>query len=304
MRITFVLKQVFQGLRRNLAMSLAVVIVTCVSLLFVGAAALLQTQIGNIRDSWYGRVEVSVSMCAKNDQVKECNGQEATPEQIQAVKDLLESEQMRPYVKKVYVESKEEAFKVFQELFSDQGEYGYVTADMLPVSLRVKLVDPEEYRIVGESVQGRPGVAKVIDQQRLLDGLFTGLNQATVLSLGLAAVMIVAAILLITTTIRLSAMSREKETSIMRLVGASNLFVQIPFMIEGALAATLGALLACGGLWVTVRFLAGDWLASLQDKVKLISTADVLFISPALIAAAIVLALLASAISLHRYTDV
>lgn len=184
------------------------------------------------------------------------------------------------------------------------GVYQYVTADMMPASFRIKLVDPEKYRVVVEELQGREGVAQVIDQKKILEKLFSGLNQATMLSIGLAVAMIIAAVLLITTTIRLSAMSREKETSIMRLVGASNLFVQLPFMIEGAIAATIGALGAVAVLWGTVKFLVGDWLESLSSTVRVVSTRDVWLISPVLVLAAIVLAVIASAASLNRYTRV
>lgn len=304
MRLAFVLSQVGQGLRRNLAMSVAVIIVTCVSLLFVGSAALAQIQINNLRDTWYGKIEISVSMCAKNDLSRGYNGQEATSEQINAVETLLKSERLKPYVENVYFESKEEAYQTFKNLMGSEGVYQYVTADMMPASFRIKLVDPQKYRAVVEEIQGRPGVAQVIDQKKILEKLFSGLNQATMLSIGLAVAMIVAAVLLITTTIRLSAMSRERETSIMRLVGASNLFVQLPFMVEGAIAATIGALAAVGVLWGTVKFLVGEWLDGLSGTVRIISERDVWLISPVLVLAAIVLAVLASAVSLNRYTRV
>lgn len=132
----------------------------------------------------------------------------------------------------------------------------------------------------------------------------TGLHQATYLAIGLAVAMIIAAVLLITTTIRLSAMSRERETSIMRLVGASNLFVQLPFMVEGAIAATIGALGSVVILWASVKFLVGSWLSGLSGVVELISTNDVLLIAPFLVLAAILLAIVASAASLNRYTRV
>lgn len=304
MRFTFVLSQVGQGLKRNLAMTISVILVTCVSLLFVGAAALLQIQISNLKATWYGKIEISVSMCAQDDTAPQCHGEEASKEQIADVKKILESDKLKPYIDKVYFETKEEAYESFKQIMGDETIYQYVTADMMPASFRIKLVDPEQYRIVEEEVSGRPGVQEVIDQKKILDKLFTGLNQATLLSLGLASVMILAAILLISTTIRLSAMSREKETSIMRLVGASNLFIQLPFMIEGALSAAIGAILSVGGLWVTVHFLVGDWLSSLSGVVKLISTYDVWLVSPFLIGAAILLAVLASAASLNRYTKV
>ncbi|MCI6584452.1 MAG: permease-like cell division protein FtsX [Mobiluncus porci] len=304
MRFAFVLSQVGQGLRRNLAMSVAVIIVTCVSLLFVGSAALAQIQINNLRDTWYGKIEISVSMCAKNDLSQGCDGKEATQEQINAVEELLKSDQLKPYIETVYFETKEEAYETFKNLMGSDGVYQYVTADMMPASFRIKLVDPEKYRVVVEELQGREGVAQVIDQKKILEKLFSGLNQATMLSIGLAVAMIIAAVLLITTTIRLSAMSREKETSIMRLVGASNLFVQLPFMIEGAIAATIGALGAVAVLWGTVKFLVGDWLESLSSTVRVVSTRDVWLISPVLVLAAIVLAVIASAASLNRYTRV
>src|SRR5690625_6259091 len=106
----------------------------------------------------------------------------------------------------------------------------------MQMSLRVSLVDREMYQVVADEVTGRPGVEYVVDQRAILEPLFLILNRSTMLAAGLAALMTITAVMLITTTIRLSAMSRRRETSIMRLVGASNLFIQLPFMLEGALA--------------------------------------------------------------------
>lgn len=304
MRFTFVLSQVGQGLRRNMAMSVAVVIVTCVSLLFVGSAVLAKMQINNLRDTWYGKIEISVSMCTKDDASPNCDGTEASEDQIAAIEDLLKTEPLQGYIDNIYFETKEEAFESFKKLAGAEEYYQYVSADMMPASFRIKLKDPEQYRVVVEELQGRDGVAQVIDQKQVLDKLLTGLRQATYLAVGLAVAMIVAAILLITTTIRLSAMSRERETSIMRLVGASNLFVQLPFMVEGALAATVGALVSVGILWGSVKFLVGSWLSGLSGVVELVSTKDVFLIAPFLVLAAILLAVIASAVSLNRYTRV
>lgn len=304
MRLTFVLSQVGQGLRRNLAMTVAVIIVTCVSLLFVGSAVLAEMQINNLRDTWYGKIEISVSMCTKDDVSPNCNGQEATEAQIAAIDEQLKSERLSKYIDNVYFETKEEAFESFKKLAGTEQYYQYVSVEMMPASFRIKLKNPEQYRVVVEELQGRDGVAQVIDQKQILEKLLTGLHQATYLAIGLAAAMIIAAVLLITTTIRLSAMSRERETSIMRLVGASNLFVQLPFMVEGAVAATIGALGSVAILWVSVKFLVGSWLSGLSGVVELISTNDVLLIAPFLVLAAILLAVVASAASLSRYTKV
>ena len=153
-------------------------------------------------------------------------------------------------------------------------------------------------------LSGRQGVEEVQDQRRLFDSLFLVLNRATLLSVGLAAVMLLAAVLLITTTIRLSAMSRRRETGIMRLVGASNLFIQLPFMLEGALAATLGAGLAVGGIWLGVKYLVTDWLGSSISWIPYVTTADVWTIAPFLVVVAIGLAAVSSLVTLSRYTKV
>ncbi len=116
--------------------------------------------------------------------------------------------------------------------------------------------------------------------------------------------MLLAAVLLITTTIRLSAVSRRRETGIMRLVGASNVFVQLPFLLEGAIAAVIGSLLAVGGLWLGVRYLVTDWLEQSVDWIAYVTTGDVLTVAPLLIGIAVILAVVSSVVTLNRYTRV
>ena len=147
-------------------------------------------------------------------------------------------------------------------------------------------------------------MAQVKDQREIVEPLFSVIDKAKLMSLGLAGVMIVAAILLITTTIRLSAMSRERETSIMRLVGASSLFIQAPFMIEGALAALTGALLAVGSLFLGVKFVIGGWIAPAFKWTSFVGMREVWIMTPVLVVAALLLAVVASAFSLAKYTKV
>ncbi|GAA4416942.1 permease-like cell division protein FtsX [Georgenia halophila] len=304
MRLRFVLSQTFQGLSRNLAMTISVALVTFVSLTFVGAAALLQIQVDNLKSDWYDKVEVSAFMCPANSSTPNCATGEATQEQIDAIGDLLASDALAPYVEEVYVETKEDAYEAFQEQMEDTVWAQTVTVDQMQVSYRVKLVDPEQYQIVADELEGRPGVEVVVDQREQLEPLFLILNRTTLLSIGLAGVMIVTAVLLITTTIRLSAMSRQRETGIMRLVGASNFFIQLPFMLEGAVAALFGAVLAVGGLFLGVRYLVEEWLATSTPWVQFVDTGDVLTVAPFLVLAAILLAGISSIVTLGRYTKV
>lgn len=304
MRLQFILSEIGLGLRRNLSMTISVILVTFVSLMFVGSAALLQTQIGKMKDDWYDKVEVSVFLCPQNSTEPTCASGEVTDDQKADIQAALDSPEIKPYVEHVYTESKEQAYDAFQKQFKDQFWATAATVDDMNSSYRIKLTDPKQYQVVADVVSGRPGVEDVKDQQRLFDKLFTVLNSATLLAGGLALVMLLAAVLLITTTIRLSALSRRRETGIMRLVGASTMFIQLPFMLEGAIAATIGALLAVGGLWLGVGYLVDDWLGESVTWIPYVSTADVLAIAPILIVVAIALAAISSLVTLSRYTRV
>ena len=176
----------------------------------------------------------------------------------------------------------------------------------MPVSFRIKLNDAEKYQVVAEQLTGRDGVERVRNQREALESFFLVMNRATWITGGLAAVMAVAAVLLITTTIRLSAMSRSKETEIMRLVGASKFFIQLPFVLEGAIAALIGAVAAVGALWAGVRLIVDEWLGESPTFINtaFISTGNVLLLAPWILLAAIVLAVVSSSFSLSKYTRV
>jgi len=306
-RLQFILSEMFLGLRRNASMAVSVVLVTFVSLVFVGSAALLQKQVANLQADWYGKVEVSVFLCPAGSLELNCADGEATQEQIDAIEDLLASPELDPIVERVYFETKEEAFEAFQRRYGDDPTYADITVEDMQASFRVKLADPEQYEVVAEVVSGRPGVEEVKDQRDYFKSIFELLGGLTMLSVGLGVVMLVAAVLLVATTIRLSAMSRRRETGIMRLVGASNLFIQLPFMLEGAIAATVGAVLASVSLWFGVQVVTNDWLGAedgLLGTANLVGTQDVLAVAPFLVLVAIVLAAVSSVVTLSRYTKV
>jgi cell division transport system permease protein len=304
MRLQFILSEMFVGLRRNMSMAISVILVTFVSLTFVGAAGLLQLQINQMKDEWYDKVEVSIFLCPTDSQQPTCADGEATQEQIDAIGADLTSDALKPYIKKVYFETKAQAFASFEKLYHNQWWAKSVTVNDMQASYRVALVDPEQYQVVSDYFTGHKGVEEVRDQRKVIEPLILLLNRGTLLAAALAAVMLLAAALLITTTIRLSAMSRRRETGIMRLVGASNLFIQLPFMLEGAIAATVGAAMAVGGLWFGVRYLVEDWLAGSISFINYISTDAVWVVAPFLVVIAIALAAISSLVSLSRYTKV
>lgn len=304
MRLQFILSEILIGLRRNLAMTISVILVTFVSLTFVGAGALLQMQIGTMKDYWYDRVQVSIFLCVENSEAPTCAEGEVTQAQRDSIVSSLETGPLAEYVDVYYYESKAEAFERFKEQFKDTAIADNVTQDQMPESYRVKLKDPEQYQVVAEYFTGYPGVEEVQDQRRLLDRFFAVLNAFTLVSGVFAAVMIVAAALLIATTIRLSAFSRRRETGIMRLVGASKLLIQMPFLLEGVLAASIGAGLATVGLWAAVRYGVEGWLTEALPLFNYIGTSEVLLVAPALFAIGILLAGVSSVLTLGRYLKV
>lgn len=304
MRIRFVLSQIGQGLRRNLAMTISVILVTFVSLAFVGAGILLQMQVDRLKDDWYDRAQVAVFLCPSGSVNPTCASGAVSDEQREAIRGVLESDTLAPYINEIHFETREMAFDSFQEMVEGQAWAQRITADDMQESFRIDMQDPEQFEIVADEVEGRSGVDVVQDQRELLESLFQVMNGLTIMAASLAGVMIVAAVLLITTTIRLSAMSRSRETSIMRLVGASNLFIQLPFMLEGAIAALIGSGLAVAALWAVVNFGIQGWAADSIQAWQFIDTGEVWLIAPILVLIGLVLAVISSIVTLSRYTKV
>ncbi|MCQ1949520.1 MULTISPECIES: permease-like cell division protein FtsX [Arthrobacter] len=300
MRLAFVLGEIGSGLRRNLSMVVSVVLVTFVSLTFVGAAGLLQLQIGQMKGYWYDRVQVAVYLCTENDTSASCASGAVTDEQREAIEADLQSDR---YVETVEYEDQETALTHFREQFANSPIVDSITAEMLPESFRVSLVDPEKYEVINEAFSSKPGVESVSDQRELFEKMFTYLNLASVAALAIAGVMLVCAILLIATTIRLSAFSRRRETGIMRLVGASKAVIQLPFVLEGVIAAVIGAVLASAALLATAHFFIGN-LARQYPTTAFISSEQVLYLTPVLLVLGALLAGVSSLLTLRRYLKV
>ncbi|WP_062069372.1 permease-like cell division protein FtsX [Demequina sediminicola] len=303
MRLRFVAGEVWNGLRRNSTMALSVALVTFVSLTFVGAAALTQMQVQQLKDAWYGQVEVSIFLCQPGAFEDNCAEGPVTTVQQDEILEVLEEGNVSDLVQSVYVETREEVYENIVEA-DDTGVYSHVEPEDFAPVLRIKLHDPEQFQVVADATAGLPGVQSVYDQREVFQDLFSLLNSATILAAVLAGVMMLTAVLLITTTIRLSALSRKRETNIMRMVGASRSLIQAPFMLEGAVAATGGAILAIAGLWFAVRYFVEGWLTGSIPWVDYISSDDVWAVAPWLILAAVGLALIASLFTLKRYTRV
>ncbi|MCM3656274.1 permease-like cell division protein FtsX [Agromyces mediolanus] len=303
MRIGLVLSEAANGLRRNASMVVSVVLVTFVSLTFVGTAALLQLQIAQMKNYWYDRAQVAVYLCTSLSSTAGCADGEATDEQKTAVEDQLNSSTLAPYIDKYYFEDHQQAYDNFQEQFKGSPAADYVTPEVLNESFWVNLKNPDQSDVLVEALAGMSGVESVSDQRRLLDQIFDVLNAASYSAIAVAAIMLVAAALLIATTIRLSAFSRRRELGIMRLVGASNRFIQTPFVLEGVFAGLIGSLLAGGAVVAIVQFFVQGYLAQ-NLAFTFVDLGDALLVVPLLIVVGVLLAAISAGIAITRYLKV
>ena len=307
MRFGLVMGEAASGLRRNISMVISVILVTFISLTFVGAAILLQLQIVQMKGYWYDRAQVAVYLCTESENVGNCAEQEATKGQIADVETELKSATLAPYIKKYQFEDHDQAYKNFQAQFSDSPVAGFVTPSLLNESFRINLVNPSQADVLIESLSGLAGVESVVDQRGYLDQIFAVLNAASYTAIGLAVLMLIAAVLLIATTIRLSAFSRRRELGIMRLVGASNRFIQTPFILEGVFAALIGSILAGVAIVAIVQFFVKGYLASpdvLGSTTTLVGLDDAFVVVPILIVLGGVLAAASAGFAINRYLKV
>jgi cell division transport system permease protein len=304
MRLQFILGEIGIGLRRNVAMAVSVVLVTLVSLFLLGLGFLAQKQVETMKDYWYDRVQVSIFLCGKDSEEASCAGGEVSQAQKDQVMADLRSPQLASYVDQVYFESKQEAYQRFMEQFKDSVLSENVTVDQMPESYRVRLKNPEQYQVVSQVFDGRPGVESVQDQNEVLDPLFSLLNRLKYYSWLLAAVTLFCSVLLVATTIRLTAFTRRRETGIMRLVGASNFFIQLPFILESMIAAAVGATLASLGLVSLTRFEIQGRLSQSLRFVNYVDTGDAWAIVPWLFVIGLLIAGVSAFVALLKYLKV
>ena len=300
MRAQFVLQEVWTGLRRNLTMTVALVVVVAISLSLLGTGLLFVKQVNDTRTYWQGKVQLSIYLCTTTSVSPACkaNGPATAAEKTQIAADL----RRLPQVQHVYYESQAQAYAHFKQDFSrDPAFTSLVTKSEIPDSFQVKLVNTQaDYSIVAGTVQGRPGVDQVVDDAAILSKFYALLDGARNAVVIIAVILIIAAVLLVANTIRLSAFNRRRETSIMRLVGASNFYVQLPFLVEGILAGLAGWLLAVG-LLIAVKTLGLDSLQQYFPYNVQLSPADLIEVIVLAMVMGVLLCGATSFLTLRRY---
>lgn len=293
----YVLRETFGNFRRNITLTLASVFTVMVSLSLVGGALLLRQGVDNATQRWKGGIEFIVFMRP-----------DATQGQMQAMADALET---NPQVRGVEFTDHDEAFDEFRQMFSNQPDMvEAVSPDVLPTSYRVVPQNPNPDVVSGlaEEFEDDPGVLRVIaaqDTVRTIDSLSSWLTNGILL---VAAVLMIAAVFLVLNTIRMAMYARRREIEVMKLVGATNWFIRIPFMLEGLLQGMVGALVAVASVYALNAWLFTDRLSQAENLRILqgftVASDEVRFIVMAILAIGVVLGTVGSGVAVTRFLDV
>jgi cell division transport system permease protein len=244
MRAKYVMSEVFLGLWRNISMTVAMIITMAVSLTMLGAGLLLYNQVDVIEEYYQTNLEVVVYLDRDVDQ--------PTTDQLKA--DLEAS----PYVAQVKFESQDQAYERFKETFEESEDLvNSVDPTVLPAAFRIKMNDINDAEKLIAEFSEREGVYQVTNQRDILQQVFDILGGAQRLTLIVALVQGIAALMLVANTIQVAAYSRRREVAIMKLVGAPNWFVQAPFVLEAVFAGVIGAIFAFATL-IAAKFLVID----------------------------------------------
>ncbi|HEY8472567.1 MAG TPA: permease-like cell division protein FtsX [Natronosporangium sp.] len=269
MRARYVLSEAALGLWRNVTMTIAMIITMGMSLWFLGGSGLLFLQVDKIRDLYYSQVEVSIFLAP-----------DITDEQRAAIDQSLSTD---PMVASYYFESREQAYERFRSLFADSPELVAATdAESLPESFRVRLTDPERFTEISDRYRSVEGISEIVDQQELVGEIFSILNAIQIGALAFAIIMACASALLVMNVITVAAYSRRREVAVMKMVGAPNWFIQIPFVLEAVVAGLIGTLVAFGLLAGGKVFFIDGPLAPLSTVLTPVPWRNILLTLPAL----------------------
>jgi cell division transport system permease protein len=293
-RFGFLFNEVLTGLRRNVTMTIAMILTTAISIGLFGGGLLVVRLAEHSRSIYLDRVESQVFLnndVSANDPVCDANPCKALREKIEARND----------VKSVRFLSRDDAYDDAIRKFP---QYKDVAGkDSFPASFVVKLENPEEHKEFDSTMQGQPGVLSVLNQKDLIDRLFAVLDGLSNAAFAVALVQAIGAILLIANMVQVAAYTRRTEVGIMRLVGASRWYTQLPFLVEAMVAATAGVVIAVIGL-IVVRALFLDSALNQFYQAHLIAPidyADVFYISPILLLVGVAMAGLTAYATLRVY---
>ena len=297
MRANFVISGVTTGIRRNLMMTVALVLSTSIALAFVGSAYLASTEISRFKHNYENRLNVSVFLCASAG--ANCQ-QKTTTAQTANIRQTLQAD---PNVSSITFVNEKEQLKIFDRTSTPEVRRLTKVGD-LAASFTVKLKDiKKDFDAFSKKYSALPGVSTTTNANDALNTLLNIIDGARLFSIVIALVVLIASILLIANTIQVAASQRKNETSIMRLVGASRLMTELPFMIETIVSIIIGGVISFGLLALGKRFVLNGIFRSPVNRgvIPDLTTNDVLVAGGIGLIAGVVLAAVTALVTLRLY---
>jgi cell division transport system permease protein len=293
--VDYVVRETVSNLKRNLSMASAALLTVAVSLTLVGGALLVKRGVDRATVQWKGNVELSIFM--KPD---------ASQSESEAVDRALKS---MPEVRRYRYVSKPEAFDEFRKIFANEPDVrDSLTVDQIPPSYRVVPRQAEQTKVIGQRFNDTAGVFRVSYAKEEVDALVSVTNFLQIMLWAVAIVLLGAASLLILNTIRMAIFARRREVAVMKLVGATNWFIRVPFMLEGLLQGLAGAAMAFGVVWIG-RTVIQDRIAGARNDIQLfkqflVTSGDVTGTGVLLLVVGVVVGTVGSALAVTRFLDV
>jgi cell division transport system permease protein len=302
MQLRYVFTELGNGLRRNLSMHIAVILTLFVSLTLVGFGVLLNQEAGKISDRWGSQLTVTVYMCSRHDGNPACTGA-VTDAQKSAIQKVIDANSQVSGTESI---SQTQAFDMLKEQFPGKydGVNSPITAADMPQSIRITLKDPNQFRDVESAVVGLDGVSRVQDVHKLLEPIYNTISRLKWGGFATAIVLVIAALLLVANTIRLAAFARRREIGIMRLVGASTLYIALPFLLEALVTAVVGVALAAAALWGFMEFVVKKQLSHDLSFIPWVSSHDYLLALVGIVILGPVLTVLPTLVLTRKYLKV
>jgi len=294
LKLDYVSRETLLNLRRNFLLTTASMVTVAVSLAMVGFAFFVRYGVDNATQRWKNGIEFEVFM-----------NTDALPSQQRAVERALES---NPQVRDVTFIDRETQYRLFRQYFADQPEYlNNVRKDDLPESYRVapRVDDADVIQGIVDTVAKGAGVKDVAFAQ---DEVKLALKTSRALQIGMfvvALILFLASSLLIFNTIRMAIFSRRREIEVMKLVGATNWFIRVPFMVEGLAQGLFGAAAAFGALYALRRFLR-NWIVDNFSQFNgfFVQHSEVLLIGGVVLVVGAVVGAISAGVAVTRFLDV
>lgn len=240
-RISYAFRETLASFRRNVTLSVAAIITSAVSLLLVGATFLIQRAFDNLLVQWRGDVGMIVFVRP-----------DAQPDALAYIEQNLRSQPNIVDVDKLTYLDRTQSYEEAKRVFAgDPTTLSLLSIDTIPSQFKVvpKTTDPTLVRSLAEQFRTLPGVAGVSLAEDEFDIIATLSGFVRAVTITMSLILLIVAVILIWNTIRTAIFARRREIEVMKLVGATDWFIRIPFIIEGLIQGLAGAFVSCAGLW-------------------------------------------------------